>query len=52
MEIALREPEQQVLELVTALSKRAQVLRVEIGGASLEDMFVELMDRENGGGDR
>jgi ABC-2 type transport system ATP-binding protein len=43
VEIALKEPEHQVLELVTALSKRAQVLRVEIGGASLEDVFVQLM---------
>ena len=43
VEIALKEPEHRVLELVTALSKRAQVLRVEIGGASLEDVFVQLM---------
>jgi ABC-2 type transport system ATP-binding protein len=43
VEIALKEPEHQVLELVTALSTRAQVLRVEIGGASLEDVFVQLM---------
>jgi ABC-2 type transport system ATP-binding protein len=43
IEIALKEPEHQVLELVTALSARAPVLRVEIGGASLEDVFVQLM---------
>ena len=43
VEIALREDETRVLELVTELSRRAQVLRVEIGGASLEDVFVQLM---------
>ena len=43
VEVALKEPESQVLELVTALSRRAQLLRVEIGSASLEDIFVELM---------
>lgn len=42
VEIALKEPESAVLELVTALSRRGRVLRVEIGGASLEDIFVEL----------
>jgi hypothetical protein len=41
--VALKEPETQVLELVTDLSRRAHLLRVEIGGASLEDIFVELM---------
>jgi ABC-2 type transport system ATP-binding protein len=43
VEIALREPESVVLSLVTELSRRGQVLRVEIGGASLEDVFVQLM---------
>jgi ABC-2 type transport system ATP-binding protein len=43
VEVALKEPETQVLELVTDLSRRARLLRVEIGGASLEDIFVELM---------
>ena len=33
-------------ELVTDLSRRAQVLRVEIGGASLEDVFVQLMGQQ------
>jgi ABC-2 type transport system ATP-binding protein len=43
VEVALKEPETQVLELVTALSRRARLLHIEIGGASLEDIFVELM---------
>jgi ABC-2 type transport system ATP-binding protein len=42
IEIALKEDESAVLELVTAVSRRGRVLRVEIGGASLEDIFVEL----------
>jgi ABC-2 type transport system ATP-binding protein len=46
VEIALKEPESRVLELVTELSRRAQVLRVEIGGASLEDVFVQLMGEQ------
>jgi ABC-2 type transport system ATP-binding protein len=52
LEIALKEPESRVLALVTELSARAQVLRVEIGGASLEDVFVQLMDGESHGGGR
>ena len=31
-----------MLALVTALAARGRVLRIEIGGASLEDIFVEL----------
>jgi ABC-2 type transport system ATP-binding protein len=51
VEIALREDETRVLELVTELSRRAQVLRVEIGGASLEDVFVQLMSGAGKGGE-
>ena len=43
VEFAVRDSETRVLELVTDISRRAQVLRVEIGGASLEDVFVQLM---------
>jgi hypothetical protein len=32
-----------VLDTVTALAKNRRVLRVEVNGASLEDVFVELM---------
>jgi ABC-2 type transport system ATP-binding protein len=42
VEIALKADEQQVLALVSDLAKRGRVLRVELGGASLEDVFVEL----------
>jgi ABC-2 type transport system ATP-binding protein len=42
VEIALKEDEARVLDLVAALARRGRVLRVEIGGASLEDIFIEL----------
>jgi ABC-2 type transport system ATP-binding protein len=42
VEAALKEDEARVLELVTELARRGRVLRVELGGASLEDIFVEL----------
>ena len=42
VELALKEDEQHVLALVSDLAKRGRVLRVELGGASLEDVFVEL----------
>jgi ABC-2 type transport system ATP-binding protein len=43
VELALREDETRVLALVADLIARGHVLRVEVGGASLEDIFVELM---------
>jgi len=43
VELALKAEETRVLELVAELAKKGRVLRVEIGGASLEDIFVELM---------
>ncbi len=42
IEIALKVEEAQVLDIVSALSKKGRVLRVEVSGASLEDIFVEL----------
>jgi ABC-2 type transport system ATP-binding protein len=42
VEIALKEDEARVLALVSELAQRGRVLRVEVGGASLEDVFVEL----------
>jgi len=45
IEVALKTEETHVLEVVTALAKRGHVLRVEISGASLEDIFVELMQK-------
>ncbi|MGE5243540.1 MAG: ABC transporter ATP-binding protein [Betaproteobacteria bacterium] len=42
------EDERRVLELVAALAGRGGLLRVEIGGASLEDVFIELTRRAGG----
>ena len=42
LEIALKEDEARVLALVADLARRARVLRVEVAGADLEDVFVEL----------
>ena len=43
VEVALRESEDRVLALVGEWLRRGKVLRVEVGGASLEDVFVDLM---------
>ncbi len=45
IEMALKTEEAHVLEVVSALARRGHVLRVEISGASLEDIFVELMQK-------
>ncbi len=42
VELVLKTEEAQALEAVSMLAKMGRVLRVEIGGASLEDIFVEL----------
>ncbi len=42
IEIALKAEEARVLEIVGDLAKKGRVLRVEVGGASLEDVFLEL----------
>ena len=49
VEVALKEEEQNVLRLVHELGQRGHVLRVEVSGASLEDIFVELTQRARGG---
>jgi ABC-2 type transport system ATP-binding protein len=42
LHITLKDEESRVLALVTALAARGHVLRIEINGASLEDIFIEL----------
>jgi ABC-2 type transport system ATP-binding protein len=42
VEMALKENERRILALVSDLAERGRVLRVEVGGASLEDVFIEL----------
>ncbi len=42
VEIALRAEESRVLELASTLARRAQLLHLEVRGASLEDIFLEL----------
>jgi ABC-2 type transport system ATP-binding protein len=48
VQLRLRDDESRVLELVALLARHGRVLRVEVSGASLEDVFVEL----TGGTDR
>ena len=43
VELSLKAEEARVLEIVGELSRMGRVLRVEMGGASLEDVFIELM---------
>jgi ABC-2 type transport system ATP-binding protein len=42
LHITIKDEEARVLALVTALAARGHVLRLEINGASLEDIFIEL----------
>lgn len=42
VELSIKTEEAQILDIVGSLSKRGRVLRVEVNGASLEDIFVEL----------
>jgi ABC-2 type transport system ATP-binding protein len=46
--LKLRDEESRVLELVSALARRGRLLRIEINGASLEDIFVELTQKSGG----
>jgi ABC-2 type transport system ATP-binding protein len=46
IEVALKEDEESVLGFVTELATRGRVRRLEIAGATLEDVFVELTGQE------
>jgi ABC-2 type transport system ATP-binding protein len=43
--VALKDEESRALELAMALAARGRVLRLEINGASLEDIFIELTQK-------
>jgi ABC-2 type transport system ATP-binding protein len=47
IELTLKSEEAQALDIVAALAKRGRVLRLEISGASLEDVFVELTQKNS-----
>ena len=49
LQVALKEDEQRVLALISRLAARGRVRRVELGGATLEDVFVELTSGERQG---
>lgn len=44
LEAAFKAPEGKVLDVVTALARNRRVLRLEVNGASLEDVFLELTE--------
>ena len=46
VQLRLRDEETRVLELVARLAALGRILRVEIGGPTLEDVFVDLTQRE------
>ena len=46
IEVAYKAKDGSVLDAVNALARQGRVLRVEVGGASLEDIFVELLKKE------
>ncbi|HYG98748.1 MAG TPA: ABC transporter ATP-binding protein [Terriglobales bacterium] len=46
LEVALKAPEGEVFQAVAALARDRRVLRLEVNGASLEDIFIELTQNE------
>jgi ABC-2 type transport system ATP-binding protein len=45
LHVALKEEESRMLAMIAALAERSPVLGVEINGASLEDVFIELTQK-------
>jgi ABC-2 type transport system ATP-binding protein len=43
--VTLKDDERRVLDMVTALAARGRILRIEINGATLEDIFIELTQK-------
>jgi hypothetical protein len=46
IEAAIKASEGTVLDFVIALARNRRVLRLEVNGASLEDVFIELTGEE------
>ena len=49
IEVACKAKDGDVLDVVASLARLGRVLHVEVGGASLEDVFVELLQKEQQG---
>jgi ABC-2 type transport system ATP-binding protein len=45
LDVTIKDEESRVLALVTALAARGRLLRLEINGATLEDIFIELTQK-------
>ncbi|MBV8208258.1 MAG: ABC transporter ATP-binding protein [Acidobacteria bacterium] len=52
LDLAFKSPEGHVLELVSSLARNRRVLRLEMNGATLEDVFLELTETAPAAGRR